>query len=115
MLAEQLSVTGHDFAESWNFGPHDSDTKPVRWIVDRLCSSFPGASWRTDEQPNVHEAMSLRLDSSKANHRLGWHPKWRLDGALQRTIDWHRAWRAGSDMAEESLKQIRAYESAAIQ
>ena len=33
--------------------------------------------------------------------------------ALARTIDWHRAWQGGADMAAVSLAQIEAFETAA--
>jgi CDP-glucose 4,6-dehydratase len=55
----------------------------------------------------------LRLDSTKARQRLGWRPRWGLEEALARTIDWHRAWQGGADMAAVSLAQIEAFETAA--
>jgi CDP-glucose 4,6-dehydratase len=113
LLAERLHVNGHEFAEAWNFGPDEADARAVQWIVDYLCSQVPGSSWQHDSRPQPHEANMLKLDSSKARSRLGWHPRWDLRTALDATLAWHQAWRRGSDMAEVSLRQIHDYEVAA--
>ena len=42
-LAERLYLDGTAFAESFNFGPYDSDAKPVEWIIERLCQVWGGA------------------------------------------------------------------------
>lgn len=112
-LAEALRERPADFAEAWNFGPADDDARSVRWIVDRLVAAVDGASFRVDEQPQPHEAGLLRVDSSKARARLGWAPRWTLASALDRTLEWHRAWRKGADMREFSLAQIAAFAAAA--
>ena len=111
MLAERLCADGGDFAEAWNFGPDEADARPVQWIVDTLCARLPGAAWQRDAAPQPHEAHTLRLDSAKAHARLGWRPRWNLPRALAATLDWHQAWKAGADMADLSLRQIRAYEA----
>jgi CDP-glucose 4,6-dehydratase len=110
MLAEKLYGEGHSFAEGWNFGPDESDARPVQWIVEKLCSQVPGSSWKCDLAPQPHEANLLRLDSSKAKAKLGWHPRWRLDTALENTLAWHQAWVRGEEMSDVSLAQIHAYE-----
>jgi len=35
------------------------------------------------ERDHAHEARYLKLDISKARHRLGWEPQWRLESALE--------------------------------
>ncbi|MBL8503005.1 MAG: GDP-mannose 4,6-dehydratase, partial [Rhodocyclaceae bacterium] len=109
MLAERLCADGGDFAEAWNFGPDEADARPVQWIVETLCGRETGASWQRDATPQPHEAYTLRLDSAKAHGRLGWHPRWNLQRALESTLDWHQAWKTGANMADFSLRQIREY------
>lgn len=108
-LSERLYTDGGMFAGAWNFGPADADARTVGWIVERLCNSVPGASSRMTPNPQPHEAHTLKLDSSKAHVALGWHPRWELDVALERTLEWHQAWRRGEDMAAMSLAQVAAY------
>ena len=110
-LAEKLHTGGMQFAEGWNFGPADEDAKPVRWIVERLAEMRKDVKWQCDERPQPHEANYLKLDSSKAHSQLGWQPKWKLQTALQKTMEWHEAWRNAEKMRSVTLRQIAEYQS----
>ena len=112
LLAECLVQQGQTFAGAWNFGPAEEDAKPVRWILDHLSARLPGARWQAHGGQHPHEAHQLRLDSSKAARELGWAARWHLPTALDRTLEWHRAWRAGADMKETCFAQIDAYAKA---
>ncbi len=111
-LAEKLYAENAAYAEAWNFGPEEADSRPVEWLVDKLCARVPGARWQREAVPQPHEAGTLKLDSGKAKQRLNWWPRWALEQALAHTVDWHLAWRQGADMRAYSLQQIAAYETA---
>ena len=111
LLAERLYEDGEAFAAAWNFGPNDEDTKPVSWIVERLCEQIPTSKWQTDNAKQPHEAGLLKLDSSKAKAKLGWTPRWTLESALRKTVEWHQAWRNQEDMTAVTSLQIQAYSS----
>jgi CDP-glucose 4,6-dehydratase len=111
MLAQRLFERGETYADGWNFGPDESDARPVQWIVEHLCQRIPGAQWQLDGRPQPHEANYLKLDSSKAKSALAWFPRWRLAEALEHTLAWHRGWRGGRDMAALMMEQIHAYEA----
>jgi CDP-glucose 4,6-dehydratase len=113
LLAEKLYTDGQAFAEAWNFGPEETDTRPVQWIVEHLCKQIPGATWQYDKNQQPHEANLLKLDSSKAKTKLNWHPRWNLPTALEHTLNWHQAWQKEADMSKISLEQINAYETTA--
>ncbi|MBF8176672.1 CDP-glucose 4,6-dehydratase [Herminiimonas contaminans] len=111
-LAEKLYTENSAFAEAWNFGPEETDSRPVEWLVENLCARVPGASWQCEQTLQPHEAGLLKLDSNKAKQRLHWRPRWILEQALAHTVDWHLAWREGADMRAFSLQQIATYETA---
>ena len=111
MLAEQLYSNGASFAEGWNFGPSDDDSRTVSWIIERMDEMRKDINWQCDEAPQLHEANLLKLDSSKARRKLKWQPLWRLQTALQKTLEWHEAWRNAEDMRAVSLAQINDYQS----
>jgi CDP-glucose 4,6-dehydratase len=113
MLAQRLYEGDESLDGGWNFGPPVEDAKPVQWIVQRLCDSMPGSSWRIDPGEQPHEAQVLSLDSTKARTQLGWSPTWNVDRAIDRTIAWHRAWRARCDMQAVCIDHIREHEAAA--
>jgi CDP-glucose 4,6-dehydratase len=108
-LAEQLYWNGAEFAEPWNFGPVDDDAQTVGWIVAHLTSRNSEMAWHCGTSLQPHEANYLKLDSSKARTRLAWKPRWSLPTALDKTLEWHRAWRSGEDMRAISLAQISEY------
>jgi len=112
LLAEQLISGRNEHAGAWNFGPADEDARSVRWILDYLSRKLPRAGWRHVEGVHVHEAHSLKLDSSKAVAQLGWAPRWSLNEALDHTVEWHLAWKAGRDMRALCLEQIAMYAKA---
>jgi CDP-glucose 4,6-dehydratase len=117
-LAEHLYQHGAAYAEGFNFGPHDTDARPVEWIISRLCASWgDGASWQLDGAPQPHEATYLKLDCSKARSRLDWQPRWNLAHTIDQIVAWHQAYAAnpaGSDMRALTLAQIAAYQNTDI-
>ncbi len=112
ILAEKLYTEGANFAEGWNFGPHDEDAKPVQWIVEKLTQGWgEGASWLLDGGEHPHEAHYLKLDCSKAKARLNWQPRWHLASALEMIVAWQRAYLAQKNMREFTLNQITEYQA----
>lgn len=110
VLAEHLWSHGQRFAQGWNFGPKDEDARPVEWILDHMVHTWgEGAHWQLDQDPQLHEANSLKLDISKARAHLQWAPSWSLETALARIVTWHRAWLNGNDIQAHCLEEINAY------
>ena len=112
MLAERLTENAHGFAAGWNFGPVDSDAKPVSWIADELARSWgKQASWNPDTAVHPREAHSLKLDASKAGIYLDWHPVLPLKQALGWIVEWYRAFQGGADLKALTRNQIEQYEA----
>ncbi len=110
MLAEKLYHQAGEGAQAWNFGPDVGDTRSVKWIVEKISSIWgTETNWRVDESKQPHEAGLLSLDCSRARKSLGWQPRWNLEQALERIVDWHQAEIAGKDMFDFSLQQIQDY------
>jgi CDP-glucose 4,6-dehydratase len=110
-LAQKMYESGAEYGEGWNFGPSDVDAKPVEWIVKRMCElSGSDTFYEIDTNEHPHEAHYLKLDCSKACTRLGWHPRWDLERALQIVIEWLAVYSSGGDVRSCCLEQINAYE-----
>ena len=111
VLAQALVNGGGAYAQGWNFGPTEDDARPVQWIVERLAGMWGGdARWEQDRGEHPHEAGCLKLDCSKARTLLGWRPRWDLETALERIVQWHRAFDSGADMRDVTLQQIFEYQ-----
>lgn len=112
LLAERLFVHGKSYAEAWNFGPNEIDTKSTGWLVEKMAES-----WNEDVacliQPNeneLHEAVYLRLDCAKSRSKLGWYPIWSIEDAVVNVTSWYQAYQNDEDMQAFSLNQIQKYQ-----
>lgn len=113
ILVQALYEQGSIFASAWNFGPHDEDNRSVQEVVELVISQWGDfASWKKEGSEQPHEANLLKLDCSKARTQLGWIPKWDLETAIQKIVEWQKAFQAKESMQEVSLAQINQYMSA---
>jgi CDP-glucose 4,6-dehydratase len=110
VLAQELFAKGDEFASAWNFGPHESDARSVGEVINLLIKNWNGsATWAKEEAEQPHEAHILKLDCTKARQRLNWAPKWNLEVALEKTVEWQKALEANVNMREFTLTQINQY------
>jgi len=110
VLAQALYQKGACFNGPWNFGPQESDARPVQEVIELLVQGWNNsASWLQDGGPQVHEANFLKLDCSKARQYLGWNSKWNLESAIESIVSWQLAFRGDLDMKTFTLKQIQSY------
>jgi CDP-glucose 4,6-dehydratase len=110
-LAERLWEDGPKFAEGWNFGANEQDTRSVSWIADFLSRLWgSGAHWKYDFSNHPHEANYLRLDCSKARARLNWSPKLSLKTALEWIVEWYQGYWNNEDMRQVAENQINRYQ-----
>ncbi len=112
-LAEHLWRDGAAYSEAWNFGPADQAPLPVGAMVERMIERWDSAvTVETDPGPHPHEHHLLRLDPSKAEHRLGWNARLNVPETLDWIVEWTRAFRDGADMRLITEEQIARYQSA---
>jgi CDP-glucose 4,6-dehydratase len=111
VLAQKLYEEGPRYAGAWNFGPDDQDARAVEWIVQSICRRWGlGASYVVSKGEHPHEAQCLKLDCSKARSELKWFPRWNLEQAIEKVMEWVEAYRKGRDVRKVCLKQIGEYE-----
>lgn len=105
-LAEALYVGEKNFAKGWNFGPTLDSAWPVEKIVGAVKARLPAFDFFV-EPSNEHEANLLTLDSEQARRELGWSPRWTIEPALEKTIEWYASHRASGELLTD--KQIREH------
>ena len=113
ILAQALYGRGSVFASAWNFGPNDNDNRTVQEVAELMISQWDKtARWEKEGSEQPHEAHLLKLDCSKARSQLGWIPKWNLELATQKIVQWQKAYQAKENMQAVSLAQINQYMNA---
>lgn len=100
-----------ELAGNYNVGPDDCDCVNTGDLVDLFCEKWgDGASWKNVSEANApHEANFLKLDCSRIKSVLGWKPRWHITDAVEKTVEWSRAYLAGNDVNSVMEKQINEY------
>lgn len=98
-------------AGCYNIGPDDCDCVATGDLVDLFCEKWgEGASWKNVAEANApHEANFLKLDCSKIKKTIGWTPRWHIADAIEKTVEWSKAYLGGADVAAVMDKQIEEY------
>lgn len=110
ILAQSLYRDGDQFSSAWNFGPKDKDNRSVQDVIISLSKQWgPSARWQQDTSHQPYEANQLKLDCSKANQQLNWEPRWSLETAIEKIIQWHKAYQVKENMQTMTLNQINQY------
>ena len=110
LLAENITADASRYSGPWNFGPAGTDQVTVEMVAKKLVAQL-GNEIKTEitNREWQHETEVLRLDISKASQQLGWKPKWNLDTALARVVEWHNNWKRESDIVSICTRQIDQY------
>jgi CDP-glucose 4,6-dehydratase len=97
---------------AWNFGPDENQSKTVADVAN-IAGAIWGAekSWERDLGNHPHEASMLMLNSNKARTELGWSDKLTFEESVQWTTNWYKNVNAGNNPLEETLRNIREFES----
>ncbi len=106
-----MQYKNHSLAGNYNIGPDDSDCVTTGELADIFCKAWgDGASWKNVAEQNApHEANFLKLDCSKIKSVLGWKPHWHISAAIQKTVEWSKAYLHSDDIDAVIEKQIREY------
>jgi len=73
---------------AYNFGPDNEGCVTTEKLVNMFCEAWgKGATWRVHGNDGPHEANFLKLDCSSAKAILGWKPKWKIEKAVEKTVE----------------------------
>ena len=99
------------YAGWYNVGPDECDCVTTGQLVDLFCRTWGGgAKWINKCEANApHEANFLKLDCSKIKSTFSWQPRWHIDDAIGKTVEWSRVWFEGGDIPAEMDRQIKEY------
>ena len=110
-LVEKLWSSGSEFSEGWNFGPLESDEKPVKWIIEKIIKLWSkDIKFDISSDINPHEENHLRLNCIKANSRLGWISKLNLEQGLEWIAEWYKQYEQGNNMKDITEQQIDKFQ-----
>lgn len=110
LMIAAMQYQDKKYASWYNVGPDDQDCFQTGALVD-LFTKYWGDNlkWVNRYDGGPHEANFLKLDCSKVKTVFGWKPRWTLDTAVKKTVEWSKAWVNGEDIRMMMDKQIEEF------
>lgn len=114
LMIAQMQYMDKKYAGSYNVGPDDIDCWTTGNLVELFCQKWNAATGESVKWINLydggpHEANFLKLDCSKLKTILGWKPRWNVETAMEKIVEWSRIYLAGEDVVSCMEKQIREF------
>ena len=98
------------FAGYYNIGPDDRDCFQTGALVELFVKHWgEDLKWINKYDGGPHEANFLKLDCSKLKTSFGWQPRWNLETAIEKVVEWSKAWVQGNDVRKVMDKQIAEF------
>lgn len=102
---EDWNVQGY-----YNVGPDDKDCITTGKLADLFCRAWGhDIRWINKFEGGPHEAGFLKLDCSKIKRVFGWFPRYGVEEAVEKTVEWTRSYLAGEDMLTVMDRQIKEF------
>lgn len=99
-----------DLQGYYNVGPDETDCVTTGDLVDMFVNKWGGdLKWVNQYDGGPHEANFLKLDCSKLKKTFGWKTTWSVSEALDKTVEWTKAYFAGDNIAEVMDRQIQEF------
>ena len=110
LMIVAMQYSDHKYASWYNVGPDDKDCFQTGALVDLFVKHWgEGLKWVNKYDGGPHEANFLKLDCSKLKSTFGWKPHWDLETAIEKTVEWSKAWVNGQNIRAVMDKQIEEF------
>lgn len=110
LMIDAMQYKDKKYAGYYNVGPDDQDCFQTGALVDVFVKRWgDGLKWVNKYDEGPHEANFLKLDCSKLKTTFDWKPRWNLDKALEKVVEWSKCWVAGGDVRGCMDKQINEF------
>lgn len=98
------------YADYYNVGPDDVDCFQTGALVDLFVNKWgEGLKWINRCDGGPHEANFLKLDCSKLKMTFGWKPRWNLEKAVEKVVEWSKCQASGGNVRECMDRQIEEF------
>ncbi|MGB4985172.1 MAG: CDP-glucose 4,6-dehydratase [Erysipelotrichaceae bacterium] len=94
----------------YNVGPDDDDCYETGRLVDVFVNAWgDNLKWNNKSDGGPHEANFLKLDCSKIKSTFSWKPRWKLDTAILKVVEWSKCWVNDGDLNVCMESQIEEF------
>ena len=108
MIAEK-QYKNIKLASSYNIGPNDIDCVETGKLATIFCNYWGDITWKNVHVGGPHEANFLKLDCSKIKTTFDWAPRWNIDKAIEKVVEWTKIYQKDKDINACMENQINEY------
>ena len=110
LMIAAKQYTDAQYSDYYNVGPDDNDCFQTGALVDLFVNKWGnGLAWINKYDGGPHEANFLKLDCSKLKATFNWAPRWNLETAIEKVIEWSKCWVEKQDVRACMDKQIEEF------
>lgn len=110
LMIAAMQYQDGSYASWYNVGPDDTDCFQTGALADMFTECWgEGVRWINKYDGGPHEANFLKLDCSRLKSVFGWSPRWNLSKAIEKTVEWSKAWNRGEDVRPVMDRQIQEF------
>jgi CDP-glucose 4,6-dehydratase len=94
----------------YNVGPDEADCVTVGTLTELFCQAWQnGITWKSRYDGGPHESTFLKLDCSQIKRKIGWSPKWDIQNAIEKTVEWTKIYQRKEDVRTCMERQINEF------
>lgn len=108
MIAEK-QYENKSFSGYYNVGPDENDCITTGELATLFCKYWEGAKWDSTNSNGPHEAGFLKLNCDKLKNTFGWAPRWDVETAVAKTVEFTKEYLSGENASEIMTKQINSF------
>lgn len=102
------------YNDYYNVGPDECDCINTGLLVDLFNKQWEETTlinnnWINQFDEGPHEANFLKLDCSKLKTTFGWEPRWNIEKAIKKTVEWTNVYINGGNISDIMDKQINEF------
>lgn len=110
LMIAQKQYCDPSCAGAYNVGPDEKDCVATSDLVNLFCKTWGNdITWENLSDDGPHEANFLKLDCSKLKTAFCWSPRWDIETAIEKTVEWTKAYAKGDNISLVMDQQIAEY------
>lgn len=110
LMIAAMQYQNKTYADYYNVGPDEGDCRRTGELV-KMFIQYWGDNIKCicQNDGGPHEANFLKLDCSKLKGTFSWEPRWNLEKAVEKTVEWVKCWKDGKDINICMDEQIKSF------
>lgn len=110
LMIAQKQWEDKKYEGNYNVGPDDIDCITTGTLVDIFCKKWQeNQTWENKFMGGPHEANFLKLDCSKLKSTFNWKPRWNVETAIEKTVEWAKCHLSTGNVQECMDNQIKEF------